>query len=197
MEGPQTAQERMIGEHVPVTFGTTIATMLVRDIGNPVVATNDDGGALTYSLGGPDAASFSIVRASGQLETKAVLDKEAKDTYTVTVTATDTFGVSSTITVTINVDGVDEKPDLAGEAPEGYAENGTAAVATFTATDPEGESIVWSLAAGNDMAAFSIENGVLRFENSPDFEAPADQERRQYLRGYGPGFRRRAKYDRY
>ena len=40
-----------------------------------------------------------------------------------------------------------------------YAENGTGAVATFTAVDPEGESIVWSLAIGADMDDFSIENG--------------------------------------
>ena len=53
-----------------------------------------------------------------------------------------------------------------------YAENDTGAVATFAAVDPEGESIVWSLAPGNDMEDFSIENGVLRFMSSPDYEAP-------------------------
>ena len=101
---------------------------------------------MTYSLGGPDAASFSIMsKASGQLQTKAVLDKETEDTYTVTVTATDSFGASSTITVTIKVDNVDEMPALVGEAPEEYAENGTRAVATFRATDPEGKSITWTL----------------------------------------------------
>ena len=100
---------------------------------------------------------------------KAALDKETKDTYTVTVTATDSLGLSSTITVTINVTDVDEMPDLEGEAPEEYAENGTAAVATFTADDPEGKSITWDL-SGEDAADFSIENGVLRFQSSPDFE---------------------------
>ena len=55
-----------------------------------------------------------------------------------------------------------------------YPENGTGPVATFTAVDPEGESVSWSLATGGDMADFSIENGVLRFVSSPDFENPAD-----------------------
>ena len=50
-----------------------------------------------------------------------------------------------------------------------YPENGTGPVATFTAIDPEGESVSWSLAAGGDMDDFSIENGVLRFQSSPDF----------------------------
>ena len=82
-----------------------------------------------------------MARTNGQLQVKAALDKEDKDTYTVTVTATDSLGLSSTITVTINVTDVDEMPELTGEAPEEYAENGTAAVATFRATDPEGKSI--------------------------------------------------------
>ena len=105
---------------------------------------------MTYSLGGPDAASFSIDRSTAQLSTKAALDYETKDTYTVTVTATDSLSASSTITVTIKVTGEDEMPDLEGEAPEEYAENGTRPVATFTAVDPEGESIVWSLDDNDD-----------------------------------------------
>ena len=53
-----------------------------------------------------------------------------------------------------------------------YAENDTVPVATFTAVDPEGKSIVWSLAPDDDMAVFSIEDGVLSFNSAPDFEAP-------------------------
>ena len=52
-----------------------------------------------------------------------------------------------------------------------YPENGTGAVATFTAVDPEGESVTWSL-DGDDATDFDIENGVLRFKSSPDFESP-------------------------
>ena len=164
MDGRQTAQERVIAENtesgVPIGADAPVEAM-------------DEDTNLTYTLGGPDAASFSIVRTSGQLQTKADLDKETKDTYTVTVTAADSLSESSTITVTIKVTNVDEMPDLEGEAPEKYAENGTGVVARFTAEDPEGESIVWSV-SGNDSGDFSIENGVLRFKSAPDFEAPAD-----------------------
>ena len=52
-----------------------------------------------------------------------------------------------------------------------YPENGTRAVATYTATDPEGATIMWSL-AGDDADDFMIENGVLSFNESPDFEMP-------------------------
>ena len=162
-EGLQTAQERSIAEN----------TAAAENIGDAVAAMDEDT-VLTYALGGPDASSFDIDRASGQLQTKAALDKEAKDTYTVTVTATDSLGLSSTITVTINVTDEDEMPELTGEAPDEYAENGTAAVATFRATDPEGKSITWDL-SGDDEADFSIEGGVLRFEESPDYEDAADE----------------------
>ena len=163
MEGRQTAQERMIAEN----------TAAAANIGGLVVATDEDT-VLTYSLGGPDAAAFDIVRNSGQLQTKADLDKEKKDTYRVTVTAADSLSESSTITVTIKVTNIDEMPKLEGDDPEDYAENGTGVAARFTATDPEGESIVWSLADSGDMEDFSIENGVLRFKSSPDFEMAAD-----------------------
>ncbi len=62
------------------------------------------------------------------------------------------------------------------DGPIMYPENGTGAVATLTAVDPEGKSIVWSLATGADMDDFSIENGVLRFNNPPDFEMATDAD---------------------
>ena len=52
-----------------------------------------------------------------------------------------------------------------------YPENGTGAVATYTATDPEGAMVRWSL-DGTDAGDFMIENGVLSFKKSPDFETP-------------------------
>ena len=82
-----------------------------RDIGDPVTATDADNETLTYTLGGTDAASFSIVSTSGQLKTKEPLDYETKISYTVTVTATDTSGASNksaTISVTITVTDRDE-----------------------------------------------------------------------------------------
>ena len=48
-----------------------------------------------------------------------------------------------------------------------YAENGTDPVATFTATDPEGTMVMWSVDPSD---TFTIENGVLRFKESPDYE---------------------------
>ena len=53
-----------------------------------------------------------------------------------------------------------------------YDENGTDPVANFSAIDPEGDSIAWSL-RGVDAADFDITGGVLSFKKSPNFEDQA------------------------
>ena len=45
-------------------------------------------------------------------------------------------------------------------------------MATFTAVDPEGADVVWTL-DGADASDFKIEAGVLTFAESPDYESPA------------------------
>ena len=83
------------------------------NIGSAVAATDADTDTLTYTLGGTDAAAFSIVSTSGQLQTNASLDYEIKSSYEVTVTATDDSEASNNsaaIAVTINVIKVNETP---------------------------------------------------------------------------------------
>ena len=146
------------------------------DIGNPVAATDNNGDALTYALGGTDAASFDIDAATGQLMTLAALDYETKSTYSVTVTARDSGGLSDSIGVTVTVTDVDETPVITGDAAPNYAENGTGPVATYSATDPESATITWSL-EGDDAADFEISSGgELTFKSSPDYEAEADAD---------------------
>ena len=79
-----------------------------RNIGSPVSARDDDGDLLIYTLTGADAASFGMSRNSGQLKTKAALNYETRDSYTVVVTATDPSGAMDSIVVTINVTDVDD-----------------------------------------------------------------------------------------
>ena len=52
-----------------------------------------------------------------------------------------------------------------------YPENGEDPVATFSATDQDGDAIVWSL-NGDDAARFAIDGGVLSFKSSPNYESP-------------------------
>ena len=81
-----------------------------------------------------------------------------------------------TMMVTITVTDVDEAPVITGDAAPNYAENGTAAVATYSATDPESATITWSL-EGDDAALFDLSSGgVLTFGSPPDYENPADAD---------------------
>ena len=135
-----------------------------------------DRNTLTYTLGGPDASSFGIIATSGQLQTKAPLDYESKSSYTVTVTATDPSNAKAVITITITVTNVDETPVVTVGPSIKYAENGIGIVATYTATDPEGTAITWSL-SGVDSGPFSISSaGALTFNTPPDYEDPADAD---------------------
>ena len=112
-----------------------------RDIGAPVTATDPDGDALFYSLGGPDAAAFDIESHTGQLKTKAgvIYDYETKASYSVTVQANDGNNNTSSIAVSILVIDVDEKPATPDaptvSAPEGSS---TSLLATWTAPDTNG-----------------------------------------------------------
>ena len=79
-----------------------------RNIGSPVRAVDDDSDLLIYTLGGVDAGSFAITRNDGQLKTKADLNYEGRNSYTVVVTATDPSGAMDSILVIINVTDEDD-----------------------------------------------------------------------------------------
>ena len=154
------------------------------NIGARVVATDADSGQkLTYTLmTGTDADSFAIDRATGQLKTKAALNEETENSYTVTVRATDPAGASDTVDVDITVTDVNEPPVIAGDATVTFNEDtGDVAVAlvSYMVTDPE-EAIFglddpdpWSV-AGADSSKFTIVGGDLKFKDKPDYEKPTD-----------------------
>ena len=157
-----------------------------QNIGSPVAATDQDSGnTLTYTLGGDDADSFTVISTSGQLQTKAELDHETKPTYTVTVSVRDNKGddgsadtaTDDTIVVTITVTDVNESPVVADTPNTNYAENDTGPVATYTATDPDqGTKITWIL-EGDDKDDFELSDaGVLTFKTPPDYEDPEDTD---------------------
>ena len=155
------------------------------NVGLAVGATDTDSGdTLTYSLGGTDAASFSIVSTSGQLQTSAALNFEVNTSYMVTVGVRDTTGSTDndTIGVTINVTNVNEPPTITTTPmAESVAENTatTTVIATYVASDPEGDTLTWSL-SGVDAGDFAIArnsssgNGELKFSSEPNYETPAD-----------------------
>ena len=146
-------------------------------IGDPVTATDPEGNTLTYSLGGTDADAFGIDEANGQLRTSAALDYETRSSYSVTVVAEDSEGASASIEVTISVTDEDENEPPSFDPTDNMrsvAENtepGQAIGDPVTATDPEGNTLTYSL-GGTDADAFGIDeaNGQLRTSAALDYE---------------------------
>ena len=79
----------MFTDGASTTRSVAKSTPAGRNIGAPVSATDADNDALTYSLGGPDGNSFDVGTSSGQLLTKAPLDRRYKTSYTVFVSVSD------------------------------------------------------------------------------------------------------------
>ena len=155
-------------------------------------ATDPERDNVTWSLETTgDHGRFEIDAANGALSFKEAPDYESSDlglgpdkAYTVTVQATEvddgdtqTLELTGDLDVTVTITNVNEPPVVEGTTAIDHAENeGTAlANASYSATDPEGANIIWSV-GGIDKGFFAISNGgVLSFADDPDFDArPAD-----------------------
>ena len=156
-----------------------------------VTATDPDADTVTFSItGGEDQGDFSIVPATGVLAFSSAPDFETptdgatsgSNTYIVQVTATDNGAgtLTDVQTITVTVTDVNEAPSITSDgggatASVNAAENQTA-VTTVTATDPEADTVTFSITGGEDQGDFSIvpATGVLTFSSAPDFETPTD-----------------------
>lgn len=128
------------------TFANATATATVNEnsaITTPVftaAATDVDAGSvLTYSLGGTDAALFSINASTGAVSLLAPADFETRPTYSFTVNASDGTASAATQTVTLNVNNLAEGPasvpvnlDTATGAVSGIGTGGAAQATAFT-----------------------------------------------------------------
>ncbi len=125
----------------PPTFSVPENSAAGVEIGTPVTATDQEMDPLTYSLDDTDGASFDIDSSTppGQIKTKAPLDYETKDSYSVTVTARDRpvddpEVQSDTITVTINVTNEDDPGELTLSSVQPQVDT----LLEATLTDPDG-----------------------------------------------------------
>ena len=154
-------------------------------------ADDPEGQTVAYSLGGVDADDFEVSQVVGLLMFRGRFvdyedpkDSDRDNVYRVEVHVSDRRdadgnadgAIDDTVAVTVTVFDVNEHPRLlSGPEAVDYEEDGTAAVVSYEAEDPEGETIDWSL-AGDDAAGFTIGGGQLRFRSRPDFEDPHDHD---------------------
>ena len=148
-------------------------------------ATDPERDAFTWSAGGSDGRLFTV-DSSGYLsfndppDFEMPADANRDNEYLVTVEAQDIDRNTGTLEVTVSVinsTGAEEPTITTTGNPSPYRENGTGAVHTFRARDPQGRPVSWSL-TGTDSHVFEISpGGVLTFRSPPDFENPADSNR--------------------
>ena len=145
---------------------------------------DDEPAGITWSVSGADSDDFSIDENSGELSFntppnfESPADNDGDNDYEVKVVANDGEATGER-DVIVRVTNVSEAPapTVAGLAAiNDYAENNTSAVATYSASDPDGDTFTWGL-GGDDSNDFSIsDEGALRFNSAPDFENPADND---------------------
>ena len=176
-EGPEIMRApdaNVAPEFASATTTITVAenTPAGENIGSPVAANDPNGDALTYALGGTDAASFDIDSATGQLMTQTALDYENKDTYMVTVTASDPGDLSDSIDVTITVTNVDEMGTLvlSSTTPSVDAE----LTATLTDLDGMVSGETWMWYKSMDMTFMDENETVIANATSMSYTPVAD-----------------------
>ncbi len=143
-------------------------------------ASDDDGDTISWSLSGIDAddlgiSSSGVLTFNSSPNYESPRDRGRNNVYEVTVKASDGRGGTDNHDVTVTVTDVNERPRItSGPGSVTYPENRTYSAATYAASDPDGDSISWSL-FGADRDDFRISStGVLTFRNTPDYENPAD-----------------------
>ena len=152
-----------------------------------VAAIDSDSDALTYTLSGADASSFTIGSSTGQIQTKSGVTynfEASKKTYSVTVSVRDNKDSSGaadtatddTIAVTISLTNVNEAPQITTSATTATVLENSTAVLTPAASDVDAsDTKTWSVEFRGDGPKFSFDSsGALSFSNAPDFETPTD-----------------------
>ena len=133
-----------------------------------VSASDVEGDTLTYSISGTELA----ISSTGVITFISAPDYETKSSYTATVTVSDGVNTASKA-LTISVTNVNDIAPVITSSASSYAlnENSTAVIGTITASDAEGDSVVYST-SGTDASFFNIgsSSGVLTLKVAPDYE---------------------------
>ena len=172
----------------PIEYDIAENTAADTDIGDALTATDEDENeTLAYGLTGTDAASFDIDTATGQIKTKADLDHESDDSYTVTVTVSDgrndagdseqTPATDVTIDVTITITDVDDPGTISLLPPQPSAGNEV----TATLEDDDGiktnVAVIWKWETSSDQSTWTVIDGA-----TTNTYIPQDDDIDHYLR---------------
>lgn len=137
-------------------------------------ADNDTKGTSTYQWLRDGTAITAATSATYILVTS---DSGKIITFEVTPVATSGTKEGSPVT-SVGISVTNSAPVFTSSAGINAAENSLITGYTAAATDPDGETVTYSLTGGEDLGSFEIEatSGILTFSASPDFEQQADSD---------------------
>ena len=171
------------GTSASVTENVAAATLVYTAVASDPATDGGPSNPLVYSLGGTDAAAFTLNTSSGAVTINASPNYEAQSSYSFDVTATDAAGNATTQTVTLSVTNLDEvAPVFSSGTSASVTENVAAATLVYTAvaSDPAADGgpsnpLVYSL-GGTDAAAFTLNtsSGAVTINASPNYEAQVE-----------------------
>ncbi len=146
-----------------------------------VTASDPEGHFLLYGIsGGVDQSKFSINPFSGALSFTSAPDFESAtdanhdNSYELTVVASDGTNLVAQ-NISVSVTNTNEAPAFTSGNSASVPENTTALV-SLAATDPEQNSLSYSISGGPDSASFDIDSasGAVSFMAVSNFENPTD-----------------------
>ncbi len=144
-------------------------------IGDPVLATDEDGDTLEYSIASSNTDIFGVDSNSAQLSTKALFNHEERSSYSVTLSVTDNKGGTNGTFVTVSVTDANDAPvfkegETALRAILESAVSGTNVGHAVSATDEDDDTLTYSI-SGTDASSFSLNTrtGRLKTDTTLDY----------------------------
>ena len=186
-QSAEKVSDNAVAANPPPVFPTPTVTFTVNEnatsgtVGT-ITATDPDGDAITYSLGGTDETAFkedfSLDASNGLITVRsdATIDHEARPSYSVTITATDPYGGTDTVALTINVTDVDEPGTVTLSQPAPIV--GEPLTATLSDPDGTATGATWTWSWNTtSTGSFTTINGA----NSANY-TPATADAGRYLK---------------
>ena len=155
---------------------TAVATQVAT-----IRATVAGGAAVTHTLtAGNTGGAWTLDATTGELKVAEPLDHETAPTYQLMVEARSGPAAATAVPVTLTVTDVDEPPVFDADSYAfSVAEDAivTTTPGTVTAVDPEGDTILYTITAGNTGGPWALDalagrlvlNGRLDYETTPAY----------------------------
>ena len=139
---------------------------------------------ISFALsGGEDVDFFQLDSASGALAFHTPVDYEipqdsdSDNVYQLNITATDELEGSAQLELAVSLSNSNDNLPILTTPPASFtvAENDSSVIYTFTASDLDGDALIYSLdGADAQYLALGASSGTLQFQSAPDYETPLD-----------------------